>query len=383
MLPEPSFDTWTIVFLIAAVQGYFVALVLALWKRGARSAKLLLAALLLLFAITMTEYVLYWTNYIGRFPHVANLSAQFPYLFGPIIWLYLRTIYEGKPLTRGDLGHLVPFALALMAFAPWYGMDAESKRRILIGEGQFPVRSWLINSVMRLRIAHLIAYGIWNLRYIRQQPRVGATTRWAQLLNGFYLGFVVAYASYFILVRFKFFDAAWDYHISAAMTIFIYLIAYAGYVQPAVFEGFKWNEPAAPAKYRNSGLTPEASRSLLRQLAQIMETEKLYRDPDLNLESLATRLDSSKHHVSQVINEHLGTSFFEYVNQLRISEAIRLLAETRRRDLHVIEAAYKVGFNNKVSFNTAFKRATGMTPTEYRKHHGQTDAAETQPGGAG
>lgn len=384
MPPQPSFDTWTIIFLIAAVQGYFIAFVLAVWRRGNRIANRLLALLMLLFALTLTEYVLYWTNYISWYPHMAHLSTHFPFLFGPIIWLYLRTIYDNKPLGQQDLLHLVPFALALAVFAPWYGLDAGNKRAILINSQGFPVPVWLLRPVMWLRIIHLMAYGIWNIRFIRRQPRVGATTRWALLLNGFFLGFTVAYASYFILVRFAFFNSAWDYQISAAMTAFIYLIAYAGYAQPSVFEGYSWMEPAAVAKYRNSGLTSEASRTLLRQLVQIMENEKLYRDPELSLDVLSGRLGASKHHVSQVINEHLGGSFFDYVNHLRIAEAKRLLAETRRRDLHVIEAAYKVGFNNKVSFNTAFKKATGMTPTEFRKSHShQTDTAETEPGGAG
>ena len=83
------------------------------------------------------------------------------------------------------------------------------------------------------------------------------------------------------------------------------------------------------------------------------------------------------------INEHLGASFFEYVNQLRIEEAKRLLTETTRSDLHVIEAAYMVGFNNKVSFNTAFKKATGMTPTEYRRNHAKSDGCEEKPGAVG
>lgn len=383
MPPEPSFDVWSILFLIAAVQGYFIALVLFCRRRGNRLANRLLAALLFLFAFTMTEYVLYWTNSIGRFPHMAHASSHLPYLFGPIVWFYLQTIYEGKDLRSNDLLHLVPFVLAVTVFAPWYGMDAESKRIVLDQSRGFPLAGWLIEMVIWTRIVHLVAYGVWLMLYIRRQPRVGATTRWALLLSGFYGGFSVAYASYFVLVQFAFFNATWDYHISAAMTAFIYLIAYTGYVQPAVFEGFKWTEPGASLKYRHSGLTPEAARSLLRRLVEIMEKDRLYRDPDLSLDALAARLEAGKHHVSQVINEHIGASFFEYVNQLRIGEAKRLLAETRRRDLHVIEAAYRVGFNNKASFNTAFKKATGMTPTAYRKSLGNAGDDAAQPGGAG
>lgn len=165
------------------------------------------------------------------------------------------------------------------------------------------------------------------------------------------------------------------------MTAMIYLIAYSGYAQPAVFEGFHWTEPAAPAKYRNSGLTPEASRSLLQNLELLMREEVLYHDADISLDKLAARLNASKHHVSQVINEQLGTSFFEYVNKLRVEELKTPLAETTRFDFHIIEIAFIVGFNNKVSFNATLKKATGMTPTEYRRSHGVSDMA-AGPAGA-
>lgn len=378
-----AFDAWTLVFLVAAIQGYFIALLLLLRKRGRPQANRWLAALLFLFALTMSEYVLYWCHAIGRYPHMGHVSTQLPFLFGPILWLYLRDIYEKQALTAADWLHAVPFALAVMAFAPWYGLSGAEKSAYLTNGGVFPVSIGLARTIMWLRNAHLLAYAAWNFAYIRRQPVVGSTTRWALLLNAFYTGFALAYLSYFVLIRFPFFNSAWDYHISAAMTAFIYLIAYTGFVQPSVFDGFKWSEPVEQVKYRHSGLTGEAENSLLRQLNGLMANEKLYLDPGLSLEQLATRLDASKHHVSQVINARLGVSFFDYINQLRVEEARRLLSETRRRELHVIEIAYKAGFNNKVSFNAAFKKATGMTPTEYRKHHGQTDPAGEQPGETG
>ncbi len=380
MVPEPSFDTWPVIFLIAAVQGYFIALILWRWKNGNRRANRLLAVLLLLFALTMSEYVLYWTNYIFQYMHVANLSSQFPYLFGPLVWLYLRSIYTQKPLRLRDAWHLAPFVLATILYLPWHLLDAELKREATLTQHNFPVSMPVLRALLWSRIAHLIGYAVWNFMYIRRQPRVGATTRWAMSLNLFYTGFVLAYTSYFILIRFPFFNLSWDYHISAAMTAFIYLIAYAGYTQRAVFDGYHWSEPNAPVKYRNSGLTPEASRSLLQNLTSLMVQEKYFQDPEISLEKLATALNSGKHHVSQVINEHLGASFFEYVNQLRVEEAKRLLGETSRSDLHVIEVAYAVGFNNKVSFYSAFKKSTGMTPTEYRRSHGKSDGSDAQPG---
>lgn len=382
MQPNPSFDTWTIVFLIAAVQAIFTALVLLRWRRGMALANRLLALLLILFALNLLEYVLYWSNHIFHYPHAANVTLQFPFLYGPILWLYLRTIYTGKPLKVNDLGLFIPFLLAMGQMGPWFWASAETKRAQMLGEIPFAWNGWWMRVQFWSRMIWMGGFAVWNFVYVLRQPRVGSTAVWARYLAGFYLVFVLAYYSYFILVQFPFFNSTWDYHISAVMTAMIYLIAYAGYVQPAVFEGFQWTEPSAPAKYRNSGLTSEASKSLLQNLQLLMREELLYHDAEINLDKLAARLNASKHHVSQVINEQLGSSFFEYINQLRVEEAKKMLVETTRSDFHIIEIAYVVGFNNKVSFNAAFKKATGMTPSEYRRHHSVSDS-EAGPAGAG
>lgn len=374
-----SFNSWTVVFLLAAAQGFFIAFVLWRWQRGIRLGNRLLATLLALFSLSMVEYVLYWTNNLYYWPHFADLSVNFPILYGALIWLYLRTIFEEKPLSRRDLWHLLPFFLCTLPFLPWYFADYAVKQQHISGQAPFDWSGWPVSAQFWLRMAHLVGFACWNCWYVSKQPRVGDSTRWARALCGFHIVFVLAYISYFVLIQFPFFNFTWDYHISAVMTAMIYLIAYAGYVQPGVFEGLKWSEANAPAKYRNSGLTPEASRSLLEHLELIMLQERIYHDPEINLEKLAKHLDASKHHVSQVINEHLGISFFEYVNNLRVNEARTLLAESSRSDLHVIEIAYAVGFNNKASFNAAFKKATGMTPTEYRKSHGNSDLENGRP----
>lgn len=362
---SPSFSLWTALFLVAAVQGFFIAAVLIRWKRGVRTANRLLAALVAVFSTILLEYVLFWTGYIRFFPHMMDLYRALVFLFGPLLWWYLRSIYERRPPVLRDAWHLLPFVLAVAAELPWYALDASTKRAIAAGLAPPPVSLPVGRLLTWGSVALLAGYAVAAMRYVGRQPGTGAVGRWARRLTVFFAVFVVAYTSYFVLIRFPFFNLAWDYHISAAMTLCIYLIAYAGYCQPAVFEGFQWTEPAAPAKYRSSGLTPAAHEALLRQLRAVMERDALYREPALSLDALAERLGASRHHVSQVINEGLGISFFEYINRLRIEEAKNLLAGAEGA-VRVIDVAYSVGFNNKVSFHNAFKRATGLTPTEYK-----------------
>lgn len=101
------------------------------------------------------------------------------------------------------------------------------------------------------------------------------------------------------------------------------------------------------------------------RLDEAMMTGGLYRDPDLTLDALADRMGLSRHQLSHYLNRHRGMNFNRFLNELRVREAMALLAADRDRT--VLAIAFEVGFNSKSSFNEVFQRLSGMTPTEYRK----------------
>ncbi|MEO5571659.1 MAG: helix-turn-helix domain-containing protein [Bacteroidia bacterium] len=201
----------------------------------------------------------------------------------------------------------------------------------------------------------------------KTNPEVRTWFRW---LTGLFAAFILSFTSYFVLVNFSFFNNQWDYMISFSMMFFIYFIAWFGYLQPKVFSGLTLTESVKTnERYKNSALTKDVSHELIVQLEKMMVEKKLYRQSDLRLEKLAGEMNVSRHHLSQIINEQTKMNFFEYINQLRIREAQELLSKKSKKELNVIDVAYTVGFNNKVSFNTTFKKMTGITPTEFRKSH--------------
>ena len=122
---------------------------------------------------------------------------------------------------------------------------------------------------------------------------------------------------------------------------------------------------AAP-KYAKSGLTAERMRNLANQLDAFMSRDKAFLENDLTLDVLTSRTDIAPHHLSQVLNQHLGMSFFEYINRLRVNEVKRCLADSAFTEQTVLEIGLASGFNSKAAFNAAFKRYTGTTPTLYR-----------------
>ncbi|NLW47540.1 MAG: AraC family transcriptional regulator [Firmicutes bacterium] len=97
--------------------------------------------------------------------------------------------------------------------------------------------------------------------------------------------------------------------------------------------------------------------------------EKLYTNPELNLDDLAKRLGVPRNTASQFINDCLKTNFYDYINRLRIEEIKRLLLDADKEYLTIIALATEAGFNSKTSFNRTFRQYTGMTPSEYKRHY--------------
>jgi len=98
-----------------------------------------------------------------------------------------------------------------------------------------------------------------------------------------------------------------------------------------------------------------------------MVSEKPFLDSDITLPNLAKRLAISTHHLSQVINDKLQKNFFEFVNYYRVEEAKENIAEPANHNLNLAEIGFDVGFNSISSFNAAFKKHSGTTPSQYRE----------------
>lgn len=99
-----------------------------------------------------------------------------------------------------------------------------------------------------------------------------------------------------------------------------------------------------------------------------MSANESYLNPSLTIKNLAQQLNMPMHDLSVLINQDLNQHFFDFVNEYRIKKAMHILGDTTKYHLTVLEILYEVDFNSKSSFNTAFKKHTGTTPTQFRKN---------------
>lgn len=104
---------------------------------------------------------------------------------------------------------------------------------------------------------------------------------------------------------------------------------------------------------------------LIYQINHILSEEKLYCDEDLNVNRLSTILGIRSDQTSALLNQKLGMSFTQLLNQYRIQEACKILKEDPSKN--ILTVAFAVGFNTKSAFYEAFQKIVGKTPTEYKK----------------
>ena len=134
--------------------------------------------------------------------------------------------------------------------------------------------------------------------------------------------------------------------------------------QPEIFAGIEFKE--TNEKYVGSGLNEEEIGNYYSQLLSILENEKLYLNPELVLQDLADRMQSSSKVLSQVINQRSGLNFFDFINSYRCEELKSIMADADPK-VTILEIMYQAGFNSKSSFNKEFKKLNGITPTEFRR----------------
>ncbi|WP_052065593.1 AraC family transcriptional regulator [Thalassospira australica] len=112
----------------------------------------------------------------------------------------------------------------------------------------------------------------------------------------------------------------------------------------------------------------DVQERICRQLDRLVADNNTLFDPLMTMPKLAGMIGVTPNQLSFTLNNRLGQSFFEFINTVRVrAAAALLLAEPHRT---ILDIATEVGFNSKSTFNLAFKKITGRTPSVYRREHG-------------
>ncbi|WP_313999022.1 helix-turn-helix domain-containing protein [Xanthocytophaga flava] len=339
----------------------------------------LFAFFLLLTAIDVSGNL----DYLFDIPLYARIfrSSLF-FLQLPTFYLYLLSVcYSDFKLKSKHLLHIIPFLLANLILIPrFYIVDLASK----IG--------FLSQSSSRLEIqlnhilihSQIVAYILAAFLLLRKAKRVylenyaGANI---ESLN-WLLQFTLALSGFYFIALaknvFKFIEYP---HILEWLKIGLFLFElliiswylYKALNNPSLFRNvdskLKLVKDIISEKKQSEQLVTndkEHSEELVK-LKRYMVEKNPFLNPDLTIQDVATDIEMPVRDLSLLINHTLDQHFYDFINSYRIERAMDILRDDTKSKVTILEILYEVGFNSKSSFNTAFKKHTGSTPTAYRK----------------
>lgn len=322
--------------IIGIVNSFILIIYSLLSKKGNRSSNILFALFIFVLTLRISKsIILTFSDGLHDFLLTIGLSGFMA--IGPVYYFFVESVSKAKFKFRwSQILHLLP---AIIFTFMWVFLDRirndASVWHIFYRTIMLQYMIYLTWSVYRINTGTT-----HNVRVIRQLNIIAA--------------FLMAiWFAYFLneVSGFPYISGAILYSVLIYFTLII--VINKGYI-------IDLSNP----KYKNTGLNIKENERIFKELNHLIISEKMYQDNTISLDKLARKLSTSTHALSQVINENYQLTFFELIGKYRIEQSKELLKESSKDKIS--EIAFEVGYNSLSAFNTAFKKSTGKTPTQYR-----------------
>lgn len=327
---------------LGVIHGLLLAVFLFLHRRGRGLSNKLLGLLLVVLSFRVGKSVLLE---FAQDLHVkiifSGLGSMM--LIGPLFYLFSKSVIQRSfTLRKTHLLHFIP-ALLGISFGFWI---EESHTK------SFPI--WFFLLAFVLYYGHYISYIVQGYRAAHKAASIQPSS--FQLLRLIFFGLLAIWCVYIL----NLFDDAIPYIIGPVLySVVAYSISY-------VVIKNRFIDKVDHEKYKSTQIPDNLGEEIFQKIQKLMIEEKVYKNPELTLKFLGEQLHQSPQVISMVINQKSGKNFNVYINQYRVEESTKQLRDSKFEHYTISAIALESGFNSISSFNTAFKKHTGLTPLAFR-----------------
>ena len=309
--------------------------------------------------------------------------------FGPLLYLYIKSLTNANyQLKKTDWLHFIPGILYLLWRIIMVVIDKLVLKHYYLMNGAVDTSfaawysfAWLLSLLVYLGFSINYYLQYRKFTYYELSFADAAGLKWLRnFLYAFALITLLEFSKFLLSQFFALqYGQVWYYFFSFALIV--YYIAISAY-SPISFSISKLNfAPALLMQYEQplylsqpAEITEDVNYELVdeqwmvewaEKVVTAMESDHLYRRPDLTLTTLAEILGTNPSLLSKVINKKFNLNFNDYINGYRVEEVKKLMADEKYQQFNLLAIAYDAGFNSKSTFNRAFKKVTGLNPKNF------------------
>ena len=333
----------------------YQAVVFVLFLIANKDAKPLFVRVLILLCSLLIVHFVYMIYEDRRTTNNLFLGPFFGFIYGPLYYVYTKSLIDKKIHLRTFLWHFLPslfVLIGLFAFRPKINKH-------------FEILGILVT-------IHFIIYLLLSLQRIFNYRRAlkslvssfqHISLKWLE---------IIIYIQLFTIALMLVESYFQTFTTTQKIILLIYILAlviincfyHLGLKQVRLYKGLSLEtETAIVSEY---SISEESLNTYSNSLSRYVLEEKPYLEYDISLDDLSKKISISKRNLSHVMNKKFKMNFYDFINHYRLIEAKEDLKHSSKT---IKEIMYDSGFANKSSFNAIFKKQTGLTPTQFRQKH--------------
>lgn len=364
-------EFFQVIIYAGIIQGFYSAFVLTHTKlRNPANRYLAFLLMVLSFSILHSTFIVpYFHHSHGTDFHI---KEPFILLVIPFVWLYVKKLNEPQfRFAKRHLLHFVPFVMVML-----FSITLFAYKKNVIPDSRFYSHTLTVNIILYIIALGLyIFYLIYILRILRSF-KVKALNElsntedidptWIRIFLFTFLVIFVLLIGMMIIAIHRLEAGYFNQLVALVFALAIYILGYKGLFQQTIMPQKPEIEPPIMGKPEKDTSVNPLDEQLLKKLLDFMVSSKPYHDPELTLTALASQFQISRNQLSELINTGTGGNFYDFVNKYRVEEVKLLMENPRYKDYTILAIAFEAGFPSKSTFNSIFKKFTGLTPSEYK-----------------
>ena len=339
-----------------------------------------LALILINPGINFLSNIVVLSGYFKVFPWLYFFAQGTCFLFAPLVYIYV-CLFTGNPVRlRNPLFICTALCVALVAyFALEFALMPVTQQLIYLNgilNEPYPQQMVLANAlfiIMQQVYFTVAAYKTYKYKKdINQLLSNFDKTRWQYIYRFIVIIWILNLVTILLYAGLPMVQVEYIYLPLVLTAIYFYILAYS-FNQNSIFSATAYkefsnaNNQLPVAELHTEHIKTEEDMEDMKVLVLDFLTEKEpFTNQDLTLETLAAEIQLPISRLSVIINKGLNKNFYDLINERRVDKSKKLLREMAQANT-IEYIAYESGFNSRASFYRAFKKHTGLTPTQFLK----------------
>ena len=360
---------------IGAIQGIVYGLILSKSSTFNKTANRILSVILFLLSYRLIVQIMRLFG-IGYYDAWYYVMIDLSWIHGALLYFYTKSQTEKNfSIKKINWIHFLPVIIQVgfSVFVRLQNLYWDGTKESLSWLGYYGYVVWMNNSTIYIVASTLIIFYTYKsqklLSSVNEKFEIAdKKLQWMKrIIRSFLIYFsIVLFVLLVDLAIYKsanessyfYFNRFYYYPFFIGIAILTYWIG---------LEGFsRRNDPELSIKTIISPEELDRLKVISKEIQQAMEENKLYKDQELSVNSLAKQLSIKPYLISRSLNEVYNQRFNDYINTYRVKEVQFLLNDPENSKYTLLSLAMEAGFNSKSSFNRAIKKQLGISPSELK-----------------